>query len=58
VKEQLVDDDQFRPDVVFYVGLLEIKFSQLFDLKNLAKQHQQAILLNSPVPEKNLSLPN
>src|SRR5206468_2638791 len=58
MQEQLVNHDQAGVDAVFYMGLFKMKLSQLFDLKNLAKQHEHAILLDPPVTEENLAFSN
>ena len=58
MQEQLVNHDQAGVDAVFYMGLFKMKLSQLFDLKNLAKQYEHAILLDPPVTEENLAFSN
>src|SRR5260370_24763019 len=55
-QDQLVDSNESGADVVFCLGLLETKLSQLFDLEDLPNRDQQAVLLNASIPQRNLAV--
>lgn len=57
-QNQLVNRDQSGAQMIFCLGLLQVKLLQFFDLENLPKQHQQTILLNSPITQENFAAAN
>ena len=54
-KDQLIERHDAGVDVIFYLGLIEMKFLQLLDLEQLPQRDEQAVLLDLTVPQNDFA---
>src|SRR5205823_14853226 len=54
-KNQLIDRHDAAVDVIFYLGLIEMKFLQFLDLEQLPQRDEQAVLLHLAVQQNDFA---